>query len=189
MLMYYQIIQAVEEMNINIGQLKKEIFDAKARHAEATKDIKRIEKDMNDFNDNKDDKLAELQSSVEKLKKALIKNSVSVKSLQKELQSARMESEQVASDIAAAQEQLAEADASVKGQNAELQDLEDEQRRAKVSTSTNKQSPILYELTNPPYSPPTMRSNPVSPPNAPNSPPMTKNSSPSTKQPAPRPPS
>jgi len=127
-----QIIQAVEEMKTNIEQLKKDISEAKARHTEATKDIKRIEKDMSDFNDNKDDKLAELQSSVEKLKKAQIKNSVTVKTLQKELQSARMESEQAASDVATAQEQLAEVDSSLKAQGFELQDLQEEQRRAKV---------------------------------------------------------
>ena len=127
-------------MKTNIEQLKTEIADAKARHTEATKDIKRIEKDMSEFNDNKDDKLAELQSSVEKLKKTQIKNSVSVKSLQKEVQSARMESEQAASDIATAQDQLAEVDSSLKAQQNELQDLQDEQRQAKASLPRGKRS-------------------------------------------------
>ena len=127
-------------MKTNIEQLKTEIADAKARHAEATKDIKRIEKDMSEFNDNKDDKLAELQSSVEKLKKTQIKNSVSVKSLQKEVQSARMESEQAASDIATAQDQLAEVDSSLKAQQNELQDLQDEQRQSKASLPRGKSS-------------------------------------------------
>ena len=127
-------------MKTNIEQLKSEIADAKARHTEATKDIKRIEKDMSEFNDNKDDKLAELQSSVEELKKTQIKNSVSVKSLQKEVQSARMESEQAASDITTAQGQLAEVDSSLKAQQNELQDLQDEQRQAKVSLPRGKRS-------------------------------------------------
>ena len=133
MLIFDQIIQAVEEMRINIEQLKKDISEAKARHTEATKDAKRIEQDMSDFNDNKDDKLAELQSSVEKLRKTQIKNSVSVKSLQKELQSARVESEQATSDIATAQEQLAEVELSLRAQEAELQELQAEQRQAKVT--------------------------------------------------------
>lgn len=128
-----QIIQAVEEMKTNIDQLKKNISEAKVRHTEATKDIKRIERDMSDFHDNKDDKLAELQSSAEKLRKLQIKSSVAVKTLQKELQSARLESEQAAADVATAQEQLAEVDASLKAQGFELQGLQEEQRQAKVN--------------------------------------------------------
>lgn len=127
-----QIIQAVEEMKTNIEQLRKDISEAKTRHTEATKEIKRIEKDMSDFDDNKDDKLAELQSSVEKLQKSQIQNSVAVKALQKELQSARMELEQATSDIATTQEQLAEVNASLKAQGFELQELQEEQRQAKV---------------------------------------------------------
>lgn len=138
-----QIIQAVEEMKINIEQLKKDISEARARHTEATKDIKRIDKDMSDFNDNKDDKLAELQSLVEKLKKSQIKNSVAVKTMQKELQSARMESEQAASDVATAQEQLAEVNASLKAQGFELQDLQEEHRQAKVSRLFDRSTSVL----------------------------------------------
>lgn len=128
-----QIIQAVEEMKTNIDQLKKNISEAKVRHTEATKDIKRIERDMSDFHDNKDDKLAELQSSAEKLRKLQIKSSVAVKTLQKEFQSARLESEQAAADVATTQEQLAEVDASLKAQGFELQGLQEEQRQAKVN--------------------------------------------------------
>jgi len=88
---------------------------------------------MSDFHDNKDDKLVELQSSAEKLRRSQIKSSVAVKTLQKELQSARLESEQAAADVATAQEQLAEVDASLKAQGFELQDLQEEQRQAKVN--------------------------------------------------------
>ena len=102
-----QIIQAVEEMKANIGQLKNDIADAKTRQTEASKDIKRIEKDMSEFSDNKDSKLAELQASVDALKKSLSKNSNAVKTSQKELQSSRLESEQVGSDLSAAEEQSA----------------------------------------------------------------------------------
>lgn len=48
-------------MKANIAKLKDDITDAKARQEQASKDIKRIEKDMNDFDKNKDGKLAELQ--------------------------------------------------------------------------------------------------------------------------------
>ncbi|WEW59714.1 Structural maintenance of chromosomes protein 2 [Emydomyces testavorans] len=125
------IIHAVEEMRANIVQLKEDIADAKARHAEATKDVKRIEKDMSEFDNNKDSKLAELQASLDSLKKRLNKNSISVKTLQKELQASRLDSEQAGSDLTAAEEQLAEADAALKAQMEEVEELKSEQKRCK----------------------------------------------------------
>lgn len=118
-------------MKATIQQLKINVVDAKSRHTEATKDISRIEKDMNDFHDNKDDKLAELQHQVEELRKSQVKNSVTVKSHQKELQAARLEAEQAQVDLAAAQEQLQEVETSLKAQKAELEGLQQEQGRAK----------------------------------------------------------
>ncbi|KAL8894561.1 MAG: hypothetical protein Q9192_004216 [Flavoplaca navasiana] len=125
------IIHAVEEMKANIEQLKKDIASAKTRQAEASKDIKRIEKDMNDFSNNKDSKLAELQDSLTNLKKAQTKNSISMKTLQKELQSARLEAEQSGADFGAAQDQLTEIDETLKVQLAEVDELKREQARAK----------------------------------------------------------
>lgn len=113
-------------------QLKKDISDAKSRQIEASKDVKRIEKDMVEFNDNKDDKLAELQDSLNSLKKSLTSNSNSVKSLQKELQASRLESEQVGSDLSAAEEQSAEAENTLKAQMEEIESLVREQARIKV---------------------------------------------------------
>lgn len=120
-------------MKENIEQLKNDIADAKSRHAESQKEIKRIEKDMKEFDNNKDDKLAELQSSLEGLKKSLNKNSIAVKTLQKELQASRLESEQAGSDLSAAEEQLAEADTTMAGQVEEIEALKKEQARIKVS--------------------------------------------------------
>jgi structural maintenance of chromosome 2 len=54
-------------MKANIIQLKKDITDAKVRQDEASKDVKRIERDMKDFDNNKDSKLAELQVSIHHL--------------------------------------------------------------------------------------------------------------------------
>jgi structural maintenance of chromosome 2 len=119
-------------MKANIEQLRKDITDAKARHAEANKDIKRIEKDMSEFNNNKDNKLAELQDSLNALKKSLTKNSASVKELQKELQSSRLDSEQVGSDLSAAEEQLAESENTLQAQVEEIESLKREQARLKV---------------------------------------------------------
>lgn len=119
-------------MKANIEQLKKDTADAKARQAEALKDIKRIEKDMKDFDSNKDGKLAELQTMVNALKKSQIKNSVSVKTLQKELQSSRLEAEQAGADLGAAQEQLAEVVLTLKAQEAEINGMQKEQAQVKV---------------------------------------------------------
>lgn len=129
-----QIIQAVEEMKANITQLKSDIADAKTKHAEATKDTKRIEKDIKDFSSNKDSKLAELESSLEALKKGQAKNSVAVKTLQKDLQEARLESEQSGGDLAAAQEQMAEVESTLKAQEEEIDALLKEQAEIKVCT-------------------------------------------------------
>ena len=120
-------------MKASIEQLKQVIADAKARQTEASKDVKRIEKDMKDFDSNKDSKLAELQSALNALKKSQIKNSISVKTLQKELQSSRLEAEQAGADLGAAQEQLAEVDSTLKAQEAEIKGLQEQQTQAKVS--------------------------------------------------------
>lgn len=119
-------------MRANIEQLKKDIADAKSRQAEASKDIKRIEKDMSEFSDNKDSKLEELQTTLDKLKKSYIKNSSSVKELQKELQTSRLDSEQVGSDLSAAEEQLVESDNTLSAQVEEIESQKREQARLKV---------------------------------------------------------
>lgn len=119
-------------MKANIEQLKNDIADAKTRQSEASKDIKRIEKDMSEFSDNKDSKLAELQTSVDALKKSLSKNSNAVKTSQKELQSSRLESEQVGSDLSAAEEQSAESENTLKAQMEEIESMKREQARIKV---------------------------------------------------------
>ena len=119
-------------MKINIDQLKEDIVGAKLRQSEATKDIKRIEKDMNDFSNNKDSKLAELQSTLSALKKTQSRISVSVKTLQKELQSARLEAEQTGADLSATQEQLGEADSALRAQEVEVKSIREEQSQNKA---------------------------------------------------------
>ncbi|KAF7508804.1 hypothetical protein GJ744_008681 [Endocarpon pusillum] len=125
------IIQAVEEMKANIIQLKQAMVDAKSRQTEAVKDAKRIEKDMSEFSNNRDSKLKELEKTLDALKKGLSKNSIAVKTLQKELQNARVESEQAVSDLTAAEEQLAEAEATTKSQKEEVDSLMQEQAKTK----------------------------------------------------------
>ncbi|KAJ4523052.1 Structural maintenance of chromosomes protein 2 [Exophiala dermatitidis] len=125
------IIQAIEEMKTSIVQLQQNMSDAKARQAEAAKDVKRIEKDMEDFSKNKDSKLKELEKSLTELKKSLGKTSAAIKSLQKELQDARIDCEQAESDLSAAQEQLAETEAAIESQMQELQTLREEEAAVK----------------------------------------------------------
>jgi len=125
------IIQAVEEMKATIEQLKQDIADAKTRYLDATKDVKRIEKDINDFSNNKDSKLAELQKAVDGLKKSQSKASVNVKTLQKGLQEARLESEQASTDLGATRDQVEEVEGSLKAQNEEISDLDKELTESK----------------------------------------------------------
>jgi structural maintenance of chromosome 2 len=123
-------------MRQTIAQLKEDIKAAKTRQDEANKDAKRIERDMSEFSNNKDSKLAELQSSLEKLKKALAKNNASIKPLQTQMREAMVDSEQCGSDLAATQEQLEEVQTNLKSQQEELDELLAEQSRVKVMLST-----------------------------------------------------
>ncbi|KAK1782530.1 hypothetical protein QBC45DRAFT_429935 [Copromyces sp. CBS 386.78] len=117
------IIQEIANMKETIVQLKQSIVEAKQRQAEATAEAKRIEKDMKDFDNNKDAKLVELQASVDKLRAFLDKMSVTNKALQKELQEAQLDSEQVAADLAAAREQVQDIDVALKAQQEEIDDI------------------------------------------------------------------
>ncbi|KAI5841190.1 hypothetical protein DFP73DRAFT_557205 [Morchella snyderi] len=125
------IIQAVEEMRASIHQLKQDIVDAKTRQDQAKADAKRIENDMIEFKNNKGGKLAELQSSVADLKRKVAKQSQEMKVMQKEFQTAQLETEQTEGDLAAAQEQLEEADTALKAQQEEVAQLEREQAKVK----------------------------------------------------------
>ena len=87
---------------------------------------------MQDFDKDKDSKLAELQKSLSTLKKSQIKNTTSVKELQRELQSGRLEAEQTGADLGAAQEQMAEINQTLDAQQSEIEALQKEQAQAKV---------------------------------------------------------
>jgi structural maintenance of chromosome 2 len=89
---------------------------------------------MKDFDSNKDAKLVELQSSLDNIRKALAKNSASCKVLQKELQGARLDSEQIGGDLSAAQEQLQEVEQTLKSQEEEISELISVQKQVQVCT-------------------------------------------------------
>lgn len=121
------IIQDVENIKTSIDELQESIVQAKARQAEASADVKRIEKDMKDFDTNKDAKLVELQKSLDKLRADLDKNSAAVKTLQKELQGANLDLEQVGGDLSAARDQLLEVELGIKAQQQDVEDLAKQQ--------------------------------------------------------------
>ena len=122
-------------MKTAVTQLKQVIADAKSRQDEASKEAKRIEKDMNDFAKNKDSKLVELQTEVDKLKKSLSKQSAAIKPLQQEVRDAMLEAEQCGGDLTTAQEQLQDAETTLATQMEELDSLLAEQKSVKVCQS------------------------------------------------------
>lgn len=61
------------------------------KQAEAKDECHKLEKDMEDFKNNKDGKIAELKGQISKQKSLLQKQSVVVKTHQKELQTAKLE--------------------------------------------------------------------------------------------------
>ncbi|KAF3360036.1 hypothetical protein VdG1_01726 [Verticillium dahliae VDG1] len=125
------IIQEVANMKETIIQLKNDMADAKKRHAEALADEKRINKDMQDFDSNKDAKLIELQKALDKLRATLSKSAASVKTVQKELQGAQLDSEQVAGDLSGAREQLQEVEVAIKAQQQDIEGLVQQQAELK----------------------------------------------------------
>lgn len=127
------IIQAIADMKKQIAELKQSIVEAQIKHQEATKEASRIEKDMSDFTNNKDSKLTELQSTLDKLKKQLTKNSASIKPLQQEVRDAMLEAEQCGSDLSAAQESLQDAEVNLKNAREEMQSMEAEWAALKKS--------------------------------------------------------
>ncbi len=124
------IIQEVQNMKETIVQIRSEIVEAKRRFDEASEDIKRIEKDMKDFDNNKDGKLVELQKDIDSLRTALGKNSAAVKTMQKELQGARLDSEQIGGELATAQEQLQESEQALKTHEEEMLTFQKQGRQA-----------------------------------------------------------
>jgi structural maintenance of chromosome 2 len=119
-------------MKNNVLQLKEDVKTAKLKQDEASKDIKRIERDIDEFSNNKDSKLAELQSSLDKLKKTLSKNNASIKPLQSEMREAMVDYEQCGTDLATAQEQLQDVQTTLTTQQQEIDALSTEQAQVKV---------------------------------------------------------
>lgn len=127
-------------MRASILECKTAIAEAKSRQEIAAHDVKTIEKDMDEFSNNKDSKLAELQKSLEKLKKSLVKDSAAIKPLQQEARDAKLDAEQCGGDLATAKESLEEIDSTLQSQQEEVVTLQAEQNRTKVSGSKFSES-------------------------------------------------
>lgn len=110
-------------MNADIIRCKQGIVDAKSKHEEASKDVKRIEKEMADFGKNKGGKLAEIESSLEKLKAALRKSLEAIKPLQQEKREAEIDLEQCGSDLVSAQEVLTETELNLAALQEEIESI------------------------------------------------------------------
>ncbi|RDA84692.1 hypothetical protein CP532_2762 [Ophiocordyceps camponoti-leonardi (nom. inval.)] len=121
------IIQEVEKMKATIIELKESIEAAKRRQSEANSDVKQIEKDMKEFDTNKDAKLVELEKSLHKVRAKLDKDTAAVKTLQKELQGAQLDVEQVGADLSAARDQLQEAEVGIRAQQRDVESLAKQQ--------------------------------------------------------------
>lgn len=76
---------------MTIKELKDAIAQAKAKQQEARAECKKLEQDMDDFKNNKDSKLKELKNDIATLKAQLAKQSLVVKTGQKEVQILELE--------------------------------------------------------------------------------------------------
>ncbi|KAF9055129.1 RecF/RecN/SMC protein [Hymenopellis radicata] len=102
-------LTAVKE---TIAQMKDNIKAAQEKKKAAQAEVQKLERDMNEFKDNKEGKIEELRASINKQKSKIQKHSVTVKTQQKELQTATLVLEQIEQDIEKAKE---EVEASVSG--------------------------------------------------------------------------
>jgi structural maintenance of chromosome 2 len=81
----------VEGLKKLLTELQQVVKTAKEKQREAKEQCDKLERDMNEFKNNKDSKLKELKSDIVKQKSALSKHGLSLKSLQKESQTATLE--------------------------------------------------------------------------------------------------
>jgi len=91
---------------------------------------------MSEFSNNKDSKLAELQKSLEKLKKSLSKDSAEIKPFQQEARDTKLDMEQCGGDLRTAKENLEECDGTLQAQQEEIATLQAEQTQVKVKSSS-----------------------------------------------------
>ncbi|KAI9719939.1 MAG: Structural maintenance of chromosomes protein 2 [Chrysothrix sp. TS-e1954] len=130
------IIDGVNKMECDIKEAKQVFAASKVKYDEASKDIKRIEREMEDFSLDKDGKLTELQTSLAALRKALNQASIAIKPLQQELREAKIDLEQCRSDISAGEESLKETKSALEVMQEGRQKLVQEQQQVRTTHDT-----------------------------------------------------
>ncbi|KAF8907016.1 condensin complex subunit SMC2 [Gymnopilus junonius] len=148
----------VERVRSTITSLRQAVQTAKEKQTEAQEECKKLERDMDEFKNNKDGKLTNgalvalitdfifvlpiIQASIIAQKAAVQKHAVTVKTQQKELQTAALELEQLEGDISGEKEQLEEAKEGIETLKKDLEKLhkqlaasEDEHSKAEEKLS------------------------------------------------------
>ncbi|KAG6829207.1 hypothetical protein H0H92_005336 [Tricholoma furcatifolium] len=103
----------VQDLKKIITDLRNAVQTAKDKVKEAEDECKKLERDMAEFKNNKEGKTEELKKDILKQKAALQRHAVTVKTQQKEVQTAKLELEQIEQDIQAAANTLKDAEKGV----------------------------------------------------------------------------
>ncbi|KAK4052017.1 Structural maintenance of chromosomes protein 2 [Microbotryomycetes sp. JL221] len=117
------VISEVEQLKANIAELTESITTSKAKQKEAQAECKRIEKEMEEFKNNRGSKLDQIKAEIKKKKAESNKLTVNVKTMQREVQTAELELEQLEKDIASSGVELAEARTHMSKTKASLEQL------------------------------------------------------------------
>ncbi|KAH8925426.1 RecF/RecN/SMC protein [Atractiella rhizophila] len=99
----------VDEVKKEISTLKSSIIECKKKQKASEAEIAQLEKEMGEFANNKESKLKKMKEDIAKRKTDLMKNGQTLKTKQKELRAAELESENMDSDIQTAETKVQEA--------------------------------------------------------------------------------
>lgn len=108
-----RIVADVAAIKSQIVELEQTVADAKSKQQAAMAECKRIEREMAEFKDNRGSKLEQIKADVKKRKVDLQKQSVAVKTMQREVQTAELEYEQMDKDMASGEGEIDEAKAAL----------------------------------------------------------------------------
>ncbi|KAJ9117568.1 hypothetical protein QFC22_004418 [Naganishia vaughanmartiniae] len=121
-----QLLGEVARNKEEVAKLREIIEGSKLKQKEAAAECKRLEKEMADFKNNKDSKLKQIKTDIADRKKAIAKQTGSIKTRQKEFQTAELEIEQLERDIQIAHAEVKEAKAGHRRVEIELNTMQDE---------------------------------------------------------------
>ncbi|SNX83715.1 probable SMC2 - chromosome segregation protein [Melanopsichium pennsylvanicum] len=119
-----RIIGEVEKAKASIAELKHAIDTAKQRQVDATKEAKRLEKEMEEFDKNKDSKLDQLKGEIKRKKAELSKRSGEIKTRQGEVRTLELELEQTRTEITACEETIGDGEKAIKKVESELCEMQ-----------------------------------------------------------------